>query len=208
MSKKKTVPRDRTELSPPVTPTSVNSTEESPPKAATSALSVSGRLETPTALSDRLLEQLRASGEAFSYRLSFVANPTGPFANPIIECHNLLEANHFYGCMALADHLLLAMVRYVNEARGVRRKQRAPAPRKDYSSYRKTLLRLKERKLLDDVMHDVLQQFLVDKEVARRLDAPSRPLKELRRTAENLLGVVLMFELRIRELLLHSVIPQ
>lgn len=57
-------------------------------------------------------------------------------------------------------------------------------------------------------MHDVLQQFLVDKEVARRLDAPSRPLKELRRTAENLLGVVLMFELRIRELLLHSVIPQ
>ncbi len=207
MSKKKTVTADKTKLSPPVTPVSVNDTDEGPPNAETSASSLSCQKETSAARRDRLLEQFRASGEEFLNRYERVADPSGPFADAVIECSILFEKEHYRGCMALADHLLRAMVRFVDQG-GKRKKIReSPGLSRGDSLYRKILERLLERQLLDEVMCEMLKQFLVDKAVVRQLDVYPQVTEDLRKTAEKLLSTVLSFEKRIKERHLLPILP-
>lgn len=199
MPKKRVVPKGTIERVPPVAPGLVIQAAADPLNGGSPASSLNNRPELSAKLRDSLLERFRASGERFCNMLGIVADPKGPFADSVIECSTLFETNHYRGCMALADHILRAMLRYVDEDGKGEKRCELPGLSRGDTFYREILKRLSQKKLLDDVMCKELKQFLVDRAVVRQLDVYPPNTEALKKTAEKLLSTVLSFEKKIKE---------
>lgn len=155
-------------------------------------------------VTDGIRSRIRRFEEVYPPETDILTNREGPFAKLIVECHLLKEFGLFQASMCLAHHLLLAMVRYVNEDLARRTAPRGPVTSKDYRNYYKVVERLGKKEMIDDSTREQLKSFLVDRSVDQILDKyrrvvePSQiPNEELKSVAEGLLLLVLSFERKI-----------